>query len=132
MQITVQAAHDVRDFYQQHTTEAPATSAGEPAPRDLLVLSIDATGVNTLDSGLREPAPTRPAGPQPPSAQLASRERAGRTRMAVVTALYDCAPAVRDAADILPATRPNAPAADPGRKRSTGRSTRRSPTPPHP
>jgi hypothetical protein len=103
MQITVQAAHDVRDFYQQHPVPAPATHPGEPAPRDLLVLSIDATGVNMIDSGLREPAPTRPDGPQPPSAQLACRERAGRTRMAVVTALYDCAPAVRDPGDILPA-----------------------------
>jgi len=103
MQITVEAAHDVRDFYQQPTTDPPATSPGRPAPRDLLVLSIDATGINMIDSGLREPPPARPAGPQPPSAQLAARERTGRTRMAVVTALYDCAPAVRTTADILPA-----------------------------
>jgi hypothetical protein len=57
-----------------------------------------------IDSGLREPAPARHAGPQPPSAQLACRERAGRTRMAVVTAVYDAAPAVRDPDDVLPAT----------------------------
>ena len=105
MQITVQTARDIRDFYQQHTVPAPAARAGgEPAPRDLLVLSIDATGVNMIDSGLREPEPTRPAGPRPPSAQLACRERAGRTRMAVVTAVYDAAPAVRDPDDVLPAT----------------------------
>jgi hypothetical protein len=108
MQITVQAAHDVRDFYQQQSAINPPAASragdGQPACRDLLVLSIDATGVNMIDSGLREPAPTRPAGPQPPSAQLACRERTGRTRMAVVTALYDAAPAVRDPADILPAT----------------------------
>jgi hypothetical protein len=103
MQITVEAARDVRDFYQQHPAPAPATSPdGEPAPRDLLVLSIDATGINMIDSGLREAAPTRTTGPQPPSAQLACRERTGRTRMAVVTAVYDAAPAVRDPADILP------------------------------
>jgi len=103
MQVTIDAAHDVRDFYEQHTAAAPATGpGGEPGPRDLLVLSIDATGINMIDSGLREAVPTRPAGPRPPSAQLACRERAGRTRMAVVTALYDAAPAVRDPADILP------------------------------
>jgi len=104
MEITVEAARDVRDFYQQHTTDAPAARPGGPAPRDLLVLSIDATGVNMIDSGLREPTPSRNTGPQPPSAQLACRERAGRTRMAVVTACYDCTPAVRDPGDILPAT----------------------------
>ena len=105
MQITVDAARDVRDFYPQHPVPAPATRAGDqPGPRDLLVLSIDATGINMIDSGLREAAPTRTTGPQPPSAQLATRERAGRARMAVVTACYDAAPAVRDPADILPAT----------------------------
>ena len=103
MQITVEAARDVRDFYQQHPAPAPVTSGdGEPAGRDLLILSIDATGINMIDSGLREAAPARSTGPQPPSAQLACRERTGRTRMAVVTALYDAAPAVRDPADILP------------------------------
>jgi hypothetical protein len=67
------------------------------------VLSIDATGINMIDSGLRE-APARPGGPQPPSARLACRERTGRTRMAVVTACYDAAPAVRGPADVMPAT----------------------------
>jgi hypothetical protein len=102
MQITVDAARDVRDFYLQHRVPVPATRpASEPGPRDLLVLSIDATGINMIDSGLRDTPPVR-TGPQPPSAQLASRERAGRTRMAVVTAVYDAAPAVRGRADILP------------------------------
>src|SRR5437868_1065204 len=55
-----------------------------------------------IDSGLREATPARDHGPQPPSAQLACRERTGRTRMAVVTAVYDAAPAVRAPADILP------------------------------
>ena len=103
MQITVDAARDVRDFYRQHRVPAPAGRAGgEPAGRDLLVLSVDSTGVNMIDSGLREATPARDRGPQPPSAQLACRERAGRTRMAVVTAVYDAAPAVRNPADILP------------------------------
>jgi hypothetical protein len=103
MQITADAAQDVRDFYPQHPVPAPAVRPGGPGPRDLLVLSIDATGINMIDSGLRE-APACPGGPQPPSAQLACRERTGRTRMAVVTACYDAAPAVRGPADVMPAT----------------------------
>lgn len=117
MEITVAAARDVRDFYQQRQTTAPPAArpaGGEPAPRDLLVLSIDATGINMIDAGLRESAPARPDGPQPPSAQLATRERAGRTRMAVVTAVYDAAPAVRHPADILPATAAERAARRPG------------------
>ncbi len=109
MQITVDAARDVRDFYSQHPAPAPITRGGEPASRDLLILSIDSTGINMIDSGLRdsEPArdhdPDRRQGRQPPSAQLACRERTGRARMAVVTAVYDAAPAVRGPADIMPA-----------------------------
>ncbi len=129
MQITVDAARDVRDFYAQHPVPQPVTRAG-PAPQDLLVLSIDATGINMIDSGLRDAAPARDQGPWPPSAQLACRERTGRTRMAVVTAVYDAAPAVRDTADIMPPTRPNAPLDGPARKPSTGNSTRRSSIPP--
>ena len=98
-EITGEAARDVRDFYTQRAQEPrPA----RPGGRDLLVLSIDATGVNMIPSGLRTPAPARPAGPQPPSARLSSRERTGRTRMACVTACYDAAPAPRSAADVLP------------------------------
>ncbi|WP_328474611.1 hypothetical protein OHA21_15650 [Actinoplanes sp. NBC_00393] len=66
------------------------------------MLSIDATGVNMIDSGLRESPPDHD-GPRPPSAQLSCRERTGRTRMAVVTAVYDAAPAVRGPADVMPA-----------------------------
>jgi len=119
MQITVEAARDVRDFYQQHQAAPRPPQRGPgglPAGEDLLVLSIDATGVNMIDSALRGPVPARPAGPHPPSAQLASRERAGRTRMAVVTALYDCPPAVRGPADILPATGAERAARRPGPK----------------
>jgi hypothetical protein len=98
-EITSGAARDVRDFYAGRAQEpGPAGPGG----RDLLVLSIDATGVNMIPSGLRTPAPARSTGPQPPSAQLSSRERTGRTRMACVTACYDAAPAPRSAADVLP------------------------------
>ncbi|MEH1129354.1 ISKra4 family transposase [Micromonospora sp. CPCC 206061] len=100
MQIATETAVDIRDFYQP--ADGPSTDPSADG-RDVLVLSIDATGVNMIGADLREPAPTRPAGPQPPSAQLARRERTGRTRMAVVTAVYDAAPAPRTAADILPA-----------------------------
>lgn len=102
-EIAIEAARDVRDFYEQRAADAaePSAAAGTQG-RHLLVLSIDATGVNMIPSGLRTPAPPRPSGPQPPSAQLSSRERTGRTRMACVTACYDAAPAPRTAADILP------------------------------
>ena len=118
MQITVDAARDVRDFYAQHPAPAPVTRDGGPAPRDLLVLSADATGINVIDSGQREAAPARDPqqGPQPPSAQLACRERTGRTRMAVVTAVYDAAPAVRGPADIMPADAAERAARRPGPK----------------
>ena len=102
MQITTGAARDVRDFYAQHPVPAPAVRPGGAGPRDLLVLSIDATGINMIDSGLRESPPARDGGPRPPSAQLSCRERTGRTRMAVVTAVYDAAPAVRGPADVMP------------------------------
>jgi hypothetical protein len=103
MQITTDAARDVRDFYPQHPVPTPATRPdGQAGPRDLLVLSIDATGVNMIDSGLRESPPGRDDGPRPPSAQLSCRERTGRTRMAVVTAVYDAAPAIRCPADVMP------------------------------
>jgi hypothetical protein len=115
MQVTIDASRDVRDFYQQHPAPA-AGGGGEPAPRDLLILSIDATGINMIDSGLRDAAPTRDQGPQPPSAQLARRERTGRTRMAVVTAVYDAAPAVRAPADIMPADASERAARRPGPK----------------
>ena len=66
-------------------------------------MSIDATGVNVIDADLRgRTRADRPAGPRPPSAQLSRRDRRGRARMAVVTAVYDATPAARTAADILP------------------------------
>lgn len=132
MEISARAAADINAFYA-----APPDAAAPHAPAgELLVLSCDATGVNMIPARLREA--TRAAaeaqaqgGPQPPSAQLADRERGGRRRMATVTAVYDTAPVVRTAADILPRTaaeretrRREAPA--PG----SGRSTPRCGTPP--
>jgi hypothetical protein len=124
MCIAAEAAVDVRDFYQHGAgprldpRPGPASAVG----RDVLVLSVDATGVNMIGSDLREPTPPRPAGPpvpQPPSAQLSRRERTGRSRMAVVTAIYDAAPAPRSAADILPADAQERTARQPGPKTSS-------------
>jgi hypothetical protein len=102
MQVCQRAALDARDFY----TLPPVA---QPSNQDLLVVSADATGVNMIPSGLRESvraqAQTRAdAGPRPPSAQLAERERTGRCRMATVTAVYDTTPVPRGGADVLPRT----------------------------
>jgi hypothetical protein len=97
MDTVAAAACDIRDFYQHQPIVA-----GNPG--DLLVLGIDATGVAMIPAGLRTPAPPSPAGPQPPHAQLSDRERTGHTRMATVTACFNAVPAVRSAADVLPAT----------------------------
>jgi hypothetical protein len=99
MEITEQAACDVRDFYHKPVN----ASSGPVALGDTLVLSIDATGVNVIEADLRERTRAdRPTGRRPPSAQLSRRDRRGRSRMAVVTAIYDATPAARTAADILP------------------------------
>ena len=96
MKTVTAAAHDIRDFYQHQQI-----SAGDPG--DLLVLTIDATGVAMIPAGLRNPAPPA-SGPQPPHARLSDTERTGRTRMATVIACYDAKPAARSPADVLPAT----------------------------
>jgi hypothetical protein len=97
MDTVTAAATDIRDFYQHQPLVI-----GDPG--DLLVLSIDATGVAMIPTSLRSPAPPPPPVPQPPHARLSDSERTGRTRMATVIACYDAAPAVRTAADVLPAT----------------------------
>lgn len=119
MQIATEAAADVRDFYRHNECCRPdPADAAAAGGRPVLVLSLDATGVNMIGSDLREPAPPRPPGPQPPSAQLSRRERSGRSRMAVVTAIYDALPAPRTAADILPADAQERAARRPGPKTS--------------
>ena len=112
MQTVTAAACDIRDFYQHQPI-----GAGDPG--DLLVLSIDATGVAMIPAGLRTPAPP-PAGPHPPHARLSDQERTGRTRMACVTACYNATPAVRTAADVLPTTANERAARRPG-PTATGR-----------
>ncbi|MBC9731345.1 hypothetical protein [Streptomyces sp. TRM68367] len=111
---TVQhAAADILDFYTPALNPDTAGSTGSTGStgQDLLVMSIDATGVAMIPAALREAtraAAKEAAGTaagQAPSAQLSRRDRAGRTRMASVTAVYDAAPVKRSPADILPVTR---------------------------
>lgn len=113
MATTVHAATDILAFLDPATNPAAGTQqAGES---DLLVMSIDATGVNMIPTALRETtrraaqeAAEQAAGTaagQAPSAQLSRRDRIGRTRMATVTAVYDATPQPRTAADIMPASR---------------------------
>jgi hypothetical protein len=107
MQIATSAAADVRDYYRlpghgQREPDGLVLEAAGNAPDPVLVLSIDATGVNMIPRSLREATSPAVREPAAPSAQLATRERAGRCRMANVTALYDAAPAPRCSADIMP------------------------------
>ena len=120
MEVCRRAAADIPDFYRGQPTAAPG-----PAGSDLLVLTCDATGVNMIPADLRAAvratARTRAdTGPQPPSAQLSSRDHTGRRRMATVTAVYDAVPVPRTAADVLPATGTERAARRPG-PRATGR-----------
>ena len=100
--------------------DLPATGPGPGREEDqLLVLSCDATGVNMIPRDLREAVRAAAQakenqGPQPPSAQLSSREHTGRRRMATVFAVYDAAPVVRTPADVLPATATERAARTPG------------------
>ena len=100
MEICRRAAADVPEFYSL-PPEACANT-------DVLVLSCDATGINMIDSGLREQVravakATAASGPRPPSAQLADRTRTGRRRMATVTAVHDAPAVTRRPADVMPA-----------------------------
>jgi hypothetical protein len=107
MRITRDAARDVEGFYQHLLSQATNRVA---APGDILVLSADATGVNMIRRDLRErtrgESEREPGvdGHQPPSGQLADRERSGRSRMAMVTTVYDAAPVARTPGQVLPAT----------------------------
>jgi hypothetical protein len=99
MEVCERAAADIRGFYAL----APQAAVSS----DLLVLSCDATGINMIDSGLREAVRQAAqaeavVGPRPPSAQLHDRTRTGRRRMATVTAVYDASAVARTAADVMP------------------------------
>jgi hypothetical protein len=99
MQVCQRAAVDICDFYALAPEAVSST--------DLLVLSCDATGINMIDSGLREQVRAAAkseaaSGPRPPSAQLADRTRTGRRRMATVTAVYDATACPRTPADVMP------------------------------
>jgi hypothetical protein len=107
MEVAVRVAAHIPAFYQQDlpAPAVPAAAADGGSPQALLVLSCDATGVNMIPSDLREAVRASRAsaqGPQPPSAQLSSREHTGRRRMATVFAVYDSEPAPRTGADVLP------------------------------
>jgi hypothetical protein len=98
MQIVTESARDVSAFYQRPERAPLVRVDGQ-----VLVMSIDSTGVTMIPRALRHPGQVLPdQGARPPSAQLSSRERGGRSRMAVVTAVYDAAVAVRGAADVVP------------------------------
>jgi hypothetical protein len=97
MEIMMDSARDVSAFYQQPDRAPQTKPDGE-----LLVMSIDATGVTMIPSDRRQPTSSRPTpGDRPPSAQLSRRERTGRARMAAVTAVYDATPCPRGAGDVI-------------------------------
>jgi hypothetical protein len=118
MEVCQRAADDICDFY----TLAPEAASST----DLLVLSCDATGVNMIDSGLREQVRAAAkaeaaSGPCPPSAQLADRTRTGRRRMATVTAVYDAVAVTRTPADVMPANAAERAARNRAAPRASGR-----------
>lgn len=106
MEITTEAARDVAAFYALSTHHATVEPPGQA--EELLVLSVDATGVSMIPADLREgtraAGAARAAETAPPSAQLSARDKPGRRRMATVTAAFDARPAPRTPADILPST----------------------------
>ena len=125
MEVCEHAATDITAFYRR----PPAVGAST----DLLVLSVDATGINMIDSGLRDQVrqvadAEAASGPRPPSAQLADRTRTGRRRMATVTAVYDAATVPRRPADVLPATAAERAARTREAPRASGREVRASVT----
>jgi len=109
-ELAVTAAHDFKAFYDQRQPVATEQD-------DVLVLSCDAKGVVMRQDALREQ--TRKQA-QSASTKLATRlskgEKRARKRMAEVCAVYEIQPAVRTAADILPADQDERAAAKPAPK----------------
>lgn len=89
------AAQDFDAFYEQRPRHLSAAG-------DLLVLSCDGKGLVMRADALRE-ATRRAAQQAIPKLQtrLSKGEKRNRKRMAEVGAVYDCAPVVRSALDIL-------------------------------
>ena len=108
-QLVVRSAADFAEFY-----ERPIGPANDAVPHDaLLVLSADCTGLSMIPSALREAtrkraeaacreAPTH-GNPMAPSKK---KRRAHSKRMACVTTVYDQAPTVRTAEQIVGALAP--------------------------
>jgi hypothetical protein len=94
-QLTQRAAVDFDGFYA--TRSQPLCEAG-----DALVLSCDGKGVVMRPAALR-PATAKAATSRKLVTRLSKGEQRHRKRMAEVGCVYDCAPAPRTPADILPA-----------------------------
>jgi len=94
-ELTARAAVDIEEFYAtaEHT---------DPAPDDVLVLTVDAKGIVMRPDSLR-PATAKAAATA--STKLATRlskgEKRNRKRLAEVGAVYDLQPVPRQATDVL-------------------------------
>jgi len=122
-QLTQRAAVDFDGFYA--TRSQPLCEAG-----DALVLSCDGKGVVMRPAALR-PATAKAATSRKLVTRLSKGEQRHRKRMAEVGCVYDCAPAPRTPADILPAPNQVAHPAAAGHARgANGSSPASPPTPP--
>lgn len=108
-QLVVRAAQDFDAFYAERERPANDTATDQT----LLVMSVDAKGVAMVPSALREA--TRKAAEADAAARVvrgdpmaARSERNHDRRMAVVTAIWDQAPCVREAEDIVEQLKPAA------------------------
>jgi hypothetical protein len=114
-QLTERAAVDIEAYFR-HREPAPA-SAGH-----LLVLSFDGRGIVMRPEHLREAAlrAARAKGGNAMKTRLASGEKNGRKRMAVLGAVYDAKPAIRTVEDVITPETETGHERDPGPK-STGK-----------
>ena len=109
-ELAVTAAHDFKAFYEHQQRIATEQD-------DVLVLSCDAKGVVMRQEALREQTRKQAEGAGTKLAtRLSKGEKRARKRMAEVCAVYEITPAVRTAADILPADQDERTAAQPAPK----------------
>jgi hypothetical protein len=112
-QLTERAAVDIEAYYRHHEPQ--------PVPKQyLLVLSFDGKGIVMRPEHLRE-ATVKAAeakGGNAMKTRLASGEKNGRKRMAVLGAVYDAKPAVRTAADVIAEETETGRERDPGPRAS--------------